>query len=238
MTAEALTIFATREQASGFAAEALGKALDEGLSSHGRAALLASGGSTPAATYRQLADQPRDWSRVRVGLVDERWVPPGDERSNERLLRRTLLAGEAAGASFVPMWTELPTPQDAREIVDHRYREAFPTPSDALLMGLGEDGHTASWFPRARGLEAALDPETSACVAAIDAAESPVAGDCPLRMTLTGAFVGRGRHVVLLAFGDRKRSVLDRALEGAAPELPVSALLSTVGAALTIVWSP
>lgn len=238
MTRASITTFASRDEASAFAAERLGEALDAGLSARGGAALLASGGSTPGEAYRRLAEQPRDWSRVRVGLVDERWVEPSDARSNERLLRATLLTGEAAKAILVPMKTPDATPESALEIVEDRYREAFHEPPDAILMGLGEDGHTASWFPGARGLDAALDPGARARVAAIDATGSAVAGDCPVRMTLTRAFVARARRVVLLAFGDRKRSVLERALDGRGRDLPVCALLDSVGAALAIAWAP
>ena len=230
--------FETREEASAFAAEHLGKALDAGLAARSAASLLASGGSTPAETYGRLAGQPRDWTRVTVGLVDERWVEPGDPRSNEGLLRRTLVTGPAAEARLHPMKSESATPEDAATAVDARYREIFSEPPDAALLGMGGDGHTASWFPGARGLDEALDPDSSRHVVAIDAQGAPVAGDCPARMTLTLAAVRRARAILLLLFGGDKRDVLERAMRGPDPELPVSALLPFGRETLTIAWAP
>ncbi len=228
---------ATREGASAFAAESLGKALDAGLASRGAAALLVSGGSTPAEAYRRLAAQARDWASVVVGLVDERWVDPGDPRSNEGLLRHTLLMGPAA-ARFQPMKTRDATTQGGVEAVDLRYREAFEGGLDAVLLGMGADGHTASWFPGAQGLDVALDPESMRWVTAIDAREAPVAGDCPERMTVTLAALRRARRIVLLLFGEEKREVLEEAMREQDPRLPVSLVLQAMGEAIEVVWAP
>jgi 6-phosphogluconolactonase len=228
----------TREEASAFAAECLGKALDAGLASRGKAALLASGGTTPADAYRRLATQARDWSSVAVGLVDERWVDPGDPRSNEGLLRHALLKGPAAAARFHPMKTRDASTQGGVDRVDAAYREAFGEGLEAVLLGMGPDGHTASWFPGAQGLDEALDPQSTRWVTAIDARDAPVAGDCPERLTVTLAALRRARRIVLLLFGEEKRAVLEEAMQAMDPRRPVSVLLHAMGDVIDVAWAP
>ena len=144
----------------------------------------------------------------------------------------------ACPASTTPERRSDATPAAAMAEVDARYRAAFGGRSDGILLGMGADGHTASWFAGAKGLDEALDPDSSLRVVAIDASGAPVAGDCPLRMTLTLAAVRRGRTIVLLLFGEEKLEVLEQAACGRDPARPVSTLLASVGEALTIVWAP
>ncbi len=103
---------------------------------------------------------------------------------------------------------------------------------------MGADGHTASWFPGAQGLDVALDPESMRWVTAIDAREAPVAGDCPERMTVTLAALRRARRIVLLLFGEEKREVLEEAMREQDPRLPVSLVLQAMGEAIEVVWAP
>ncbi|TAM09084.1 MAG: 6-phosphogluconolactonase, partial [Rhodanobacter sp.] len=127
-------------------AERVAAQLRDGIAARGRALVAVSGGTTPAAFFAELARQVLDWARVTVTLVDERWVPDTDPRSNAKLVKETLLQGPAAAATFVPLYTGAATPEAG--LADAATRiAALPLPFDAVLLGMGDDGHTASFFP-------------------------------------------------------------------------------------------
>ena len=129
----------------------------EAIEARGAALLVVSGGTTPVRYFHALSSQPIDWSRVAVTLADERRVPDDDPRSNARLVREALLRDLARGAQFSPL-------ADSRLDEDHELAAAnariatLPSPADLVVLGMGEDGHTASWFPGAEGLAEAIDP--------------------------------------------------------------------------------
>ena len=119
-----------------------------------RARLLLSGGKTPAPVYQALSRAPLDWSRIDVALVDERWLQPDDPDSNSRLVRETLLRDKAAEARFETLTR---TGRSIEESVAAANLHANQVP-DAVVLGMGDDGHTASLFPAMRGLEHQFDP--------------------------------------------------------------------------------
>ena len=204
------------------------------LAAHGHARMLLSGGTTPAPVYAQLAVAPLDWNRVTVGLVDERWLSPRDSASNARLVREHLLDRADVGR-FEPLVRE---GLSLAESVHAANLEARHAPEACLaILGMGNDGHTASLFPGAEGLERVL-----ACTqpyAALDATGCPVAGDWPLRITLTPAGLARTRQRLLLLRGKAKREVFARALEADdLLELPIRAAIGTGAGPLRVHWCP
>lgn len=230
--------FDTRAEASAYAAGALSTALSQGLSQRSTASFMGSGGSSPNQVYAHLSRTRLDWNKINVGLVDERWVDPEDPASNERLLRTHLCAGHAAAAKFLPMKSDDATPSDGAKKANDAYQRAMPTPYDGVLLGMGPDGHTASWFPKANALAEALDADGAAHVIAIDATGAPVAGAHPQRLTLTLAALKSTRTAMLLCFGDEKRAILEHALKGTTPDLPVSYAIEALGERLSILWAP
>lgn len=208
--------------------------LRDGLQRRGRAVLAVSGGSTPADFFAQLAHEPLDWTRVWVTLVDERWVPADDHRSNARLVQSTLLQHAASAATFVPLYTGAATPEDGLAEAAARI-DALPLPFDAVVLGMGGDGHTASFFPGGDNLAAALDLHRSARVLPMraDAADES-------RITLTLPAVLDTHALYLLIAGTHKREVLDaaRAGAGAAQQYPVRAVLTQTQVPVTVYWSP
>jgi len=146
-----------------------------------RASLLVSGGSTPAPIYARLQKEDLDWANIDIALVDERWVEPDHPASNARLIHKTLKQGPAGLANFTGMKTSHSSPPLALETVISRYN-ALAYPFDVVVLGMGNDGHTASLFPQAEGLDHAMNcPEK---VAAITAKKSAVTGEHTQRMSL------------------------------------------------------
>ena len=132
--------YASREDAADAAAALLAGSLRAALARAGNAALVVSGGTTPEPVFRRLARVPLAWPRVTVVPSDERWVTPDDDASNERLLRRTLLEGEAAGASLVGLYRDGTDPAGACAALERDWA-GLPLPFAACLLGMGADGH-------------------------------------------------------------------------------------------------
>lgn len=205
-----------------------------GIATRGQAVLAVSGGSTPKLFFRTLAKADLDWPRVTVCLVDERWVPETSERSNTRLVRENLLTGRAAEARLEPLFEEGPSAREAEGEISRRL-SALPRPFDALILGMGNDGHTASFFPGADRLAEAIDPHAGHRVLAI---EAPGAGES--RITLALPFLLEARFLALHIEGQEKRDTLAKALdEGPVEEMPVRAVLGADrDEPLQVFWAP
>ncbi len=138
--------------------------LAHAIAARGLASLVVSGGRTPVKLFELLRAQELDWSRVCVALADERWVDPADEASNERLVRDVLLKDRAAAARFLGLKNAAPSP-DLGAVSAWETFARVPRPFDMTLLGMGDDGHTASLFPGSPNLRSALNPAAAAgCV--------------------------------------------------------------------------
>ncbi|MCV2881183.1 6-phosphogluconolactonase [Actibacterium sp. XHP0104] len=191
-----------------------------------RASIAVPGGTTPGPVFEVLSGLTLDWDRVDVMLTDERWVPETSGRSNTALLRRTLLRDRAAAANLIPLYADDQTPEDALPALTAGVDAALPL--SVLLLGMGEDMHTASLFPGADLLHDALSDQAPALLP-MRAAEAQEP-----RMTLT-APVLRGAlscHVVIT--GATKRAALDRAMSLENPlQAPICAVLKDA----TVHWA-
>jgi 6-phosphogluconolactonase len=211
------------------AAVSIAEALRHGIATRGRACAALSGGSTPEPAYQALAALDLNWRQVTFALVDERFVAPDDPASNEGMLRRALAPALANGAALAPMYSPHLPLERAAEAADAAYRDLTV---DVAVMGMGADGHTASWFAGAHGLAEALDPNTARTVVAVDA---PGAAGARQRLTLTLCAVQRATHTLLLITSADKRRTLQ---EAQARRLPVSALFDDDARAPHVLWAP
>jgi 6-phosphogluconolactonase len=215
-------------------AERIAERLRMGLAERGHAVLAVSGGSTPKQLFEQLSREQLDWSRVQVTLVDERWVPDTDERSNARLVQSLLLQHAAAAASFVPLYTGDASPEAGLATASARIG-ALPLPFDAVVLGMGDDGHTASFFPGGDHLAEALDLDGHARVLPMHAP-----GASEPRITLSLPTLLETRALYLLVAGEKKRDLLADARLGigAARDYPVRAVLTQPRVSVAVYWCP
>jgi 6-phosphogluconolactonase len=190
-----------------------------------RCTLAVPGGTTPGPVFEALCAASLDWDRVDVLLTDERWVPEDDERSNAGLLRRTLLRDRAAAARFHPFFRSGTTPDEAAEDLSGMVAPLLPV--DVLLLGMGSDMHTASLFPGADGLAAALATDAPAVLPVTD----PGTGQA--RVTLTAPVLAGAMSKHVLITGPEKRAALDRAAGLSLEEAPIRAVWSD----LTVHWA-
>lgn len=188
------------------------------LRERGRAGLVVSGGRTPVPLFRALRRQSLDWSRVQVTLADERWVEPDHPASNEGMVRRELLQEAASAARFLGLKTEAPSPGLGLEEAWRRI-DAMPRPFDMVLLGMGEDGHTASLFRRAAELAEGLS--TDALTLAVTPPAAP-----HRRLSMSAKAILSSRHIFLQISGGAKKAVYDRAMAGGpVEELPIRVAL-------------
>jgi 6-phosphogluconolactonase len=211
-------------------AAAIAEKLRAAIAARGEALIAVSGGSTPKRLFELLSNETLDWSHVTVTLVDERWVPDTDDRSNARLVEALLLQHKAADAKFVPLYAEAATPE-AGIVTVRTHVGLLKQPFDVVILGMGPDGHTASFFPGGDRLDEALDLSNDAVVLPMRA---PNAGEP--RITFTLRELLQARTLYLHIQGDDKRVMLDKA-EQPGSELPIASVLRHARE-LDIYWCP
>lgn len=198
-------------------AQKLADDLAEALHHEDRVLLAVPGGTTPGPIFDALCAVDLDWARVDVMLTDERWVPEDHVRSNARLVKERLLTERAAAARFIPFYAPAETPDTVLAELEAPIVPELPIA--VLLLGMGPDMHTASMFPDADGLDAALAADAPVLV--------PVSrADLPdLRISLSARVLNGAlrKHVVIT--GANKRAALTKAHSLPAKLAPISAVL-------------
>lgn len=213
-------------------AESLAEQLQSSLQQRSHASLIVPGGSTPVPVFRLLREQTLPWSRVRISLSDERWVSPVDDDSNENLVCRELLQGQAAAARLIGLKSAHDTPWQAIEDCAQRLAQ-LPRPFDAVLLGMGDDGHTASLFPGNDALVSGLDHEHGDdCIASHpDGIPQP-------RLSLGLHALLDSRLLTLCFFGEGRWQVYQEALTADPTQMPVAAILRQTRTPVSVHWAP
>jgi 6-phosphogluconolactonase len=223
--------FASREALAGTLAADVAAALSAAIERRGTAFLAVSGGSTPAGLFRVLSDKPVDWGKVVVTLVDERFVPETSSRSNAALVRSLLLQNRAKAARFVGLYQPAESVEAGAGQASVALA-ALPWPLDVAILGMGADGHTASFFPDAVNLDTLLSPDEAGYVLPVHALS---AGE--RRLTLPLSRIVAAGKVVLHIEGNEKKAVLEAALEPGANR-PISAVFREEKKPIEIYWAP
>ena len=198
-------------------ADTLASELETSLLGNDFASLAVPGGTTPGPIFDSLCAVDLDWSRVRVMLTDERWVPETSERSNTRLLRERLLVNHAAAATYVPLYADAETPEEKLPELSEALSQLMPI--SVMLLGMGTDMHTASIFPGADQLDLALHGNENLVAMRAPGAPEP-------RITLSAKVLKSAisRHIVIV--GTEKREALEKARHLSPEEAPVAAILN------------
>lgn len=199
------------------------------ISARGEATLVVSGGRSPVAFFQNLARQGLDWSKVIITLADERWVPVEHADSNAGLLKKYLLQGPAAKARFLSLYSAAANLDAAAEQADRLLAE-LPA-IDVLVLGMGDDGHTASLFPNSPNLAEALKPDGTRRCWPMLAPSVP-----RQRLTMSRALLATANYTVLSIAGDSKLNTLSEALASDdVAGMPIRAFLQPT---LEIYWCP
>ena len=204
------------------------KQLNVCLTKKNKACLAVSGGTTPIAFFQHLSQQELDWAKVTVILVDERWLPADHKDSNEKLVRDHLIQNNAKKAYFLGLKNSAELPSDGivdcetqlRTQVDH---------IDIVVLGMGSDGHTASWFSGSTQLTALLDAGTAAWCLPVEDEFLPQP-----RMSLTWRFIKRAEKIYLHFTGEEKNKIYAQACEEYDEQLPVSHVLHQDGISINV----
>ncbi len=220
--------YASREAAAEALAERIASRLAEAVAARGQASLVVSGGSSPVGLFQHLAGQRLPWGDITVLPTDERWVPVADARSNEGMIRAGLLQGGAGRARFVGLYRDGVAPRAALAELNATLA-ALVRPWDAVVLGMGADGHTASLFPDASDIKHSLASPTDVV--------APAGCDPPL-VSLTLRCLCDARRIDLLFFGDDKRRVYEQACApGPVAAYPIRGILANPGVAPTAHWA-
>ncbi|HSC79488.1 MAG TPA: 6-phosphogluconolactonase [Chitinolyticbacter sp.] len=206
--------------------------LNAAIAARGVASIAVSGGRTPAGMFKALSEQSVAWDKVVATLVDERWVPLEHADSNERTVRQNLLVGAASAIQFVSPVSAAATPHEGEAEIEARFAK-IPAPFDVLILGMGDDGHTASLFPAASELEHAC-----AATSRVAAVTPPVAPH--RRITLTLPTIAQAREVIVHITGDGKKSLLQTAMtehKAVTEQYPIRRVLDAVQSNKHVFWA-
>ena len=216
------------------AAARLGETLGVAVLDKGHAVFAGAGGATPSPIYARLSQADLDWSKVTATLVDERYVPETSPASNAALMKRTLVTGPAAAARFLPLYAPAVT-------VDRAAAEASKALTaeggrlDAVLLGMGEDGHICSMFPESPTLKTLLTPTLKATVLGVPQGRDGLAPSLE-RLSINLPYLMSAGRVILGLKGARKRRVFEEQALGDPRIQPIAALLAS-DVPLEVLWT-
>ncbi|MDA9574548.1 6-phosphogluconolactonase [Porticoccaceae bacterium] len=212
-------------------AEKVAALLAADIQARGKASLVVSGGRTPMGFFHLLSQQLLDWSSVTVTLADERWVDADHQDSNEKLVRENLLINEAHQAQFISLKSAAENAVDAESECEQALASAGQF--TVVILGMGDDGHTASLFPGTEALALGLDMDSGRTAIAVTPTAAP-----HQRMSMTLPRLLNTGQVIIHISGSSKQDVLLAAQNGDnAAELPIRAILGQQVAPLSVYWA-
>ena len=210
-------------------AERVARALEAALAEKASVSLVVSGGRSPIAFFEALSQHSLDWARVQVSLADERWVDTSHPDSNEGLVRRHLLCNAAAQAQFIGLYKPAETLAQAAKLASE-VLASLASPIDVLVLGMGNDGHTASLFPGSPLLSQALSAaEATRCLPM----RAPV--EPHERLSMTYSLLSAASVQCLAIQGAAKLDTLQQAMRLEPSQMPIRAFMHPP---LEIYWCP
>lgn len=224
--------FETREALDIALADKVSDILQQAISLKGKASIAVSGGSTPKGFFKVLSHKDIDWKKVTITLADERWVDITSEASNTRLVHENLLQNKASVAKFFHLKQGEVLCDETLFDLNVAANNAL-LPLDVLILGMGEDGHTASLFPCSTQIKQALDINNDKALMAVEPTTAP-----HQRITFSFASLSQSKNVFLHLCGDNKKQVLDKALNGDDEfDMPIRKFLHTDYIDTQVYWA-
>ncbi len=217
--------YADRDMAAIDIANVLAGTLEAALLHEDHVSFAVPGGSTPGPVFDSLCAADLDWARVHVFPTDERWVAQDDPRSNAGLIAGRLLTSRAGAATLLPLYAPADDPEEVLAEIESQLVPELPV--SVLLLGMGEDMHTASLFAGAPGVADALISDAP-ILAVTRPDDQPEA-----RVTLTARVLDGALSKHLVIFGEAKRAALEKALDMPPEQAPINAVLS----GMTVHWA-
>ncbi len=196
--------FSSSEELVDELSEKLASLLKDAIETRGRACMAVSGGSTPKKLFEKLSTFDLDWAKVTITLVDERWVDVNSSQSNEFLVKESLLQNQAQNAKFISLKNEMIMGEEALLITRNRLKSVDKL--DVVVLGMGGDAHTASFFPNMEELEDVLNAKESCC-------SSTASVEPYSRITLSRSFLLSAERLILHIEGENKKKVFDVAFQ-------------------------
>ncbi len=204
--------FSSKDQLDQVLCADLVKIIQRAISENGSANILLSGGSSPIRLYELMSNADLDWSQVLIGLVDERFVPPINEFSNEKMIREKLIQNYAQSARFVGMVANSLDQIENVNFIAGKY-QPFMQKIDLVLLGMGEDGHTASLFPNDEVSEQLLGSSEIGIY-------NTISPNFPNnRITCSAAMLLQAKNIILMLSGEKKLHVFETSADS---QLPIS----------------
>ena len=225
-----LILLPNRDELNAVLSDDIAKHLRATLSKRGVANLAVSGGSTPAEMFKLLGNKVLDWTSVNTLLVDDRWLNADHPDSNQATLHASLFSGLASKSRYLPLKNDAADVNDGQYACEAQLQE-LSWPLSLVHLGMGNDGHTASWFHDAPEYPMLMAAHKQLC-SAVHPGAAPYS-----RISLTPAAVLNSDKIVIQLFGKAKRDVLERALAKDA-DFPISLVLHQQHVPVDIYWAP
>ena len=223
--------FSQREQLDIALADKVAQLLTAAINDKGRASIAVSGGSTPKGFFAALSKKKLNWSAITVTLADERWVDIDDSASNTKLVQEHLLQNEAAKANFFHLKQGENLNVETLQTLCLAANEQL-LPLDVLILGMGEDGHTASLFPCSEEITQCLASDSPALLS-VQPATAP-----HQRITFSFATLANSANTFLHISGSSKKQVLAQAIAGQEiHEMPIRAFLQAPDINTQVYWA-
>ena len=208
----------------------IGQLLTQSITENGCASIAVSGGRTPIGLFEELSKLNLDWSKVELALVDERWVDAKNEDSNELLVRRHLIKNKATQIKFFPIKNTANSAKEGQLLYEQALQKV-KLPFDVIVLGMGDDGHTASLFPCCKELSQAMDPDNQQKCILTKPKNAPYE-----RISLTFSTISKAKNLFLHLRGSSKLRTFELAMTlKDSNKMPIYAFTEQ---SLEIYWCP
>ena len=226
-----INTFKSRTELDNTLAQNVASLLSEAVSKNGKASIAVSGGSTPKGFFAALSNIDLPWANITVTLADERWVNIDSDASNTRLVFESLIQNKAVDAKFFHLKQGVKLNEETLADLNVAVDSSL-LPFDVVILGMGEDGHTASLFPCSEQIDVCLD-ENSPSIISVQPETAP-----HQRVSFSYQALKNSQHIILHICGDNKRQVLDQALSNSnAKEMPIRAFLHSQDVNTQVLWA-